>query len=1225
MSGSVIPGAIPATGVDENGIRGPIGVDAFGNQAIIVSAGALIGASLASVRRLQQTASTASKQQANVAGANSVLPIIYGTRRVGGKTGPWITFGGNLVVRVQWCLGEVDSIVSADVNDNGSLPAGITATHYTGTQTQGVDPTLAAAFAAQGLTYSKTLAGVCYSVFNIQPGANTGVPRFAATIRGLKIRTSQFGARVYSDNPAHAIADFIESTTYGMGQPVDWATVATLASECDALVGGERKRVLNISLDSAQECKAWLDTLRDYASCWAVPEGGVYRLVPDVPFPVGATWGTGVLAPGSWRAGVWSTGVVPLSFSEANIRANTFKMTKRGVRQIPTVVEVTYTDTSVTPWVDRTLPPVYAPGVLDGTTPTRYARIPKPGITRHSEAYRYAIERINAYTLNDLSVSFTSFDEGLKVQVGDICSVSWAAKGLSSKLFRVMKCSNPEPGRWIISADEYDPAKYSSDVVAAPTYPDTTLDDPARPPAPTGLAVVEEVYSVQAGNYASRLRIEWDEPRYSALYGYRIEITQAGARQEVGSTRKGTAEYVTTALKEGLTYVVAVSVVSTTNAESAPATATIATNGKLSRPRDLVTFAGFEVGGDVRLAWSHLDAAGTLLDVDLAGTEVRWLSVADANAAGSTAAAWALAKSAGNVRRFAFPSDHGTIENVGTGHWRFMAVELDSVTSNASFPFGQESVNPITQDIPVTSDAGAFVAANYSFTTPATFHLSQGGASQWVTDFGDTFASLFTSNLATYTNILATYHTAGTSTLITETHDFGLSLTGDWSGSVPHADLSGAASTFIELSAGPDAAKTILGATNATPIVLNITAHGWNTGDEIVVAGVGGNAAANGTRLVTVIDADHVSLQDQFGNNVAGSGAYTSGGTAARWIWAAFVSSTIKTAARYGRLRITTAGTMVVNGLGALRCNVVGRDEGGIATVASSGPTIVTFRNQYNAALSAVVSGRGPTFASGVYDAIEVSGARGPGFGQALRFDGTTGNYVEAPNVAATQLTTLTLECWCKIEQYGSGTYTLVTKRAHVGSAFPYLYQLIILGGHKPRIDIYTDAGAQSCQSLTDCPLNRWFHIAGTVDSTTKQMVCYIDGEIVATLTYSGTFVAPDSTLAIGIVPVSQGVASRIEPHFGLLDEVRIWNYVRTQAQIRAAMSTPATGSESGLVALYHFDALTGTVATDSTSSANHGTVTGAKWRPLDGMDLYLFDAAGTQIAGAAGWQFTGV
>ena len=66
----------------------------------------------------------------------------------------------------------------------------------------------------------------------------------------------------------------------------------------------------------------------------------------------------------------------------------------------------------------------------------------------------------------------------------------------------------------------------------------------------------------------------------------------------------------------------------------------------------------------------------------------------------------------------------------------------------------------------------------------------------------------------------------------------------------------------------------ITGATNASPIVVTTTsAHGLLTGDQVQIAGVVGNTAANGLFLATFLTATTFSLQGSTGN-----GVYTSGG-----------------------------------------------------------------------------------------------------------------------------------------------------------------------------------------------------------------------------------------------------------------------------------------------------------------------------------------------------------
>lgn len=85
---------------------------------------------------------------------------------------------------------------------------------------------------------------------------------------------------------------------------------------------------------------------------------------------------------------------------------------------------------------------------------------------------------------------------------------------------------------------------------------------------------------------------------------------------------------------------------------------------------------------------------------------------------------------------------------------------------------------------------------------------------------------------------------------------------------------------------------TVSGATNATPIVITTTAaHGLQTGERVIISGVRGNLAANGTFYVAVTATDKIALYEIWSggavaNPVAGSGAYTTGGTVSPQGWA---------------------------------------------------------------------------------------------------------------------------------------------------------------------------------------------------------------------------------------------------------------------------------------------------------------------------------------------------
>lgn len=86
--------------------------------------------------------------------------------------------------------------------------------------------------------------------------------------------------------------------------------------------------------------------------------------------------------------------------------------------------------------------------------------------------------------------------------------------------------------------------------------------------------------------------------------------------------------------------------------------------------------------------------------------------------------------------------------------------------------------------------------------------------------------------------------------------------------------------SLIDLSQTDVAVKAITGATNASPIQLTVTSHGFSVGDIVVVQGVGGNTAANGTWRVRAQATNTLDLETTTNEALAstGNGTYTSGG-----------------------------------------------------------------------------------------------------------------------------------------------------------------------------------------------------------------------------------------------------------------------------------------------------------------------------------------------------------
>lgn len=401
------------------------------------------------------------------AGARSLVPLTYGVDRQPALILNVLPAAGDpntLLVQCLWghALQQVDEL---RLNDQ-PVPAGTTATHYTGEQDY-VDATLQAAFAAQGIEYLDTLEGFAWTLVAMPTRSFEGQLNYSARLHGRRVydprkdstaggsgahRLNDPDTWEWSDNPSLALADWLASALYGAGEPVLWSSVPAAANANDATVGdpAEKRRTIGVTFSRDGVSVATLaDALRAYAGCWLVPTANGLRLLPDAD-----------AAP-----------VAAYSHAAGQI-ARLDALTLRDMGNVPTAVEVTWTDTSQVPWRESPVPAVAAlPGAGD-TLPWRLSTVAMPGVQRYSQAYREAVERLNKLNLGDMSFALEVFDIGIRHERGDIITVTHPV-GLSAKPVRVVDVEMTSHGRWRLQVTEHDPAAYSDEVQTQPSVPDT--------------------------------------------------------------------------------------------------------------------------------------------------------------------------------------------------------------------------------------------------------------------------------------------------------------------------------------------------------------------------------------------------------------------------------------------------------------------------------------------------------------------------------------------------------------------------------------------------------------------------------------------------------------------------------------------------------------------------------------------------------------------------------
>jgi len=193
-----------------------------------------------------------------------------------------------------------------------------------------------------------------------------------------------------------------------------------------------------------------------------------------------------------------------------------------------------------------------------------------------------------------------------------------------------------------------------------------------------------------------------------------------------------------------------------------------------------------------------------------------------------------------------------------------------------------------------------------------------------------------------------------------------------------------------------------------------------------------------------------------------------------------------------------------------------------------------------------------------------------------LNFNGSN-NYIPIGN-AITNVTGYTKEAW--IYANASGSCNIISS---ANSPF-WLAGNYISAAH------HWGGGAVTISDPTVFPLNTWTHIAVTYDLASTTLTLYRNGIAVATNTTIPTYF---------VEPIQLGAFQASNFFQGNLDEVRLWNYARTQAQIAANMNQTLTGTQPGLVAYYDFDQgvpngnnTSLTSLPDLSGSGNTGTLT---------------------------------
>lgn len=216
------------------------------------------------------------------------------------------------------------------------------------------------------------------------------------------------------------------------------------------------------------------------------------------------------------------------------------------------------------------------------------------------------------------------------------------------------------------------------------------------------------------------------------------------------------------------------------------------------------------------------------------------------------------------------------------------------------------------------------------------------------------------------------------------------------------------------------------------------------------------------------------------------------------------------------------------------------------------------------------------------------------GSGNCLDFDGVN-NFVGCGDIVSGTFdginSTITLEVWANVSVTG-GSQHLVSKYNSSDGTETFLFPINAAG--QLSFLVFTDGSNFHFVTSTETiPTDEWVHLAITADLMTATFNLYLNG-VALTLNSAPGGTPPtafrNTNAPFDIGSVTNSIGSR-QNYTGQMDEVRVWNVVRTQTEIRDNMCKQLTGSEAGLIGYWNMNEGIGNMVNDLTVNGNDGTL----------------------------------
>jgi hypothetical protein len=597
----------------------------------------------------------------NKTSANGQLPIVYGTRKVGGIISFLETSGTDnefLYMILALSEGEIDDITSIFVNDNQVTWSGdladntertvasddanfykdstslITVRPHYGTDSQAVDSLVGG---LTSWTSNHRLRGIAYLglKFKWNQDAFGSIPTVHAIVKGKKIYNPNLDGSItggsgshradtsstweYSDNPVYQLLDYLRNTRFGMGIAnsyfdtnfADWQTAGDI---CDANItpysGASEIDLIDSHtvVDTSQKC---IDNVQDFL-----------------------TGCRGYLnyTAGNYKVTVETSGSASITLTEDNIIGGIGVSSKNKNERFNRVI-VTFVNPDKNYQVDEAqFPPVddSAQASADQHATMKTAdgaillegRFDFPSITSPYQAQEMA-EIILRRSRSSLDVTLTADGTAMDLSVGDIVNITHATPSFSAKPFRVLSVTlNPDSTTSLQLTEHQDSYYTFGTQTVVATIPDTTLPNPFSVTAPASLTLTDELISYSEGTALTRLNIVVGASTDKFVQYYQVEA-KLSTESDFKIISKGTQlNHEMLNVIDDKTYNVRVKSINALGVSSSYTSASRLIVGATEPPADVTNFSvNMQGSNQMQLNWD------AVADLDVSYYEIRYQNV----------------------------------------------------------------------------------------------------------------------------------------------------------------------------------------------------------------------------------------------------------------------------------------------------------------------------------------------------------------------------------------------------------------------------------------------------------------------------------------------------------------------------------------------------------------------------------------------------------------------